>query len=104
MKFNIEYIISLLAALGSSFMIYRINSNTHPLITFVFVPLLVAYLMIFTINNIFPQINAIGNAIRNYIEDKTMQTIDTTGYFQIFPPLMFVFVIFIILLYSRKLV
>lgn len=103
-KFNIEYIISLLAALFSSYMIYRVNQNVHPLITFVFIPLLVAYLVIFIINNVFPRINAIGNSIRNYIEDLTMTTIDTTSYYHIFPPLLFVLLLFIILLYSGKLV
>jgi len=103
-KFNLEYVVSLLAALGSSYMIYRINQNTHPIITFVLVPLLVAYLMILTINNVFPKLNEIGNSIRNYIEDITMSNIDTMQYFQIFPPILIVFVIFLILLYSNKLV
>ena len=103
-KFNAEYIASLLAALASSYMIYRINQNTHPLITFLFVPLLIAYLSILTINNVFPKLNEIGNSIRNYIEDSVMQNIDTMQYFQLFPPILIVFVIFLILLYSRKLV
>jgi hypothetical protein len=99
MKFNFEYIISILSALFASFIVYRANPAISPLIPFFIVPLLVAYLAILTINNVFPQINRIGKDIKNFVEDRIMTGIDTTDYYYIFPPIMFVFVLFVVLLY-----
>lgn len=100
MRFNLEFIITLLAALFAAYLVNRGSPNVSPYITFLILPLLVAYLIVVIINNIWPGINLWGRNVANYVEDNTLGTINETNYLQIFPPLFIVLVIFVILLYN----
>lgn len=103
MKYNLEYIISLVAALFSAYLIKTGSPNVNPYITFLIVPLLIAYLVVQIINNVFPSLNRWGQNVQYYIEDKSMSQINSMGYLQIFPPLFAVLIVFALLLYNRQL-
>jgi mannose/fructose/N-acetylgalactosamine-specific phosphotransferase system component IIC len=102
-RFNLEYVISLAAALGSAYMIQQAAPSASPTIKFFIVPLLVAYLVLTIANVLFPHINATGNRVKAYVENKTLGEINNMGYLQIFPPLFAILIVFIVLLYSRSL-
>jgi hypothetical protein len=103
MQFNLEFIIALLAALYASYLVSTGSPNINPYITFLLLPLLISYIVIAIINNIWPNINQWGQTIYKYTENKTLGTINETGYIQLFPPILIVLIIFSLLLYNRML-
>lgn len=103
MKFNLEFIITLISALSTSFLISKGSPNLNPYVTFLLLPLVVAYIIVLIINNLFPFINQWGRKVYRYGEDITLSEINDTGYIQLFPPIFIVLVIFTILLYNRML-
>jgi len=103
MDFNLEFIIALLTALYATYLVNHGTPNLNPYITFLLLPLTVAYLTIAIINNIFPTLNQWGRNMYRYGEDKTLSTINDTGYLQLYPPIFIVLIIFTLLLYNRML-
>lgn len=104
MQFNLEYAISLLIALAVAYTTSRASPNVSPYLTYFLLPFLVAYIVVVVINNVLPSLNLWGRNVKNYVEDTAMERIDRTNYLQIFPPVLIVFVIFVLLLYNRFLV
>jgi len=103
MDFNLEFIIALLAALYSVYLVNSGSPNVSPFITFLLLPLIIAYIVVQIINNIIPGINKSGRQAYNYGEDIALGKINNTGYVQLFPPVLIVLIIFSLLLYSRVL-
>jgi hypothetical protein len=103
MRFNLEFIIALLVALYATYLVNYGTPNLNPYITFLLLPLTVAYIMVLIINNIFPSINAWGNRMYNYSETIVLSEINETGYIQLFPPIFIVLIIFALMLYNGML-
>lgn len=103
MQFNLEFIIALLVALYATYLVNYGTPNLNPYITFLLLPLTVAYIMVLIINNIFPSINAWGNRVYNYSETVVLSEINETGYIQLFPPIFIVLIIFALMLYNGML-
>jgi len=103
MDFNIEFIVSLLAALYASYLVSTGSPNVSPFITFLLLPLIIAFIVVAIINNVVPGINKTGRSMYNYGENIALGGINETGYIQMFPPILIVLIIFSILLYSRML-
>ncbi len=103
MQFNLEFIIALLVALYASYLVNHGTPNLNPFITFMLLPLTIAYIMVLIINNIWPGINAWGNRVYNYSENTVLSEINETGYIQLFPPILIVLIIFALMLYNRML-
>lgn len=103
MIFNLEYIISLAAALGSAYIISSGGANINTFIGFFLIPLLVAYITVQVINNLFPSLNMFGKKVGNYVEDRAIDRLNRMGFIQIFPPLLIVAFIFFFMLYNRNL-
>ena len=101
--FSLEYILSIVSALLASYLIATGSPNISAYITYFLIPLLVAYLVIQIINNIFQALNRWGRDVSNYVEHRAMTEINETGFLQIFPPILIVGVLFFILLYNRNL-
>lgn len=101
MQFNLEYIISLIFAFLAIYGVNKANPNLHPGITYFLIPLLIAYITIAIINNIFPSINKFGYQVYSYSQDNTLGMINDMNYIQIFPPILIILIIFILLLYGR---
>ena len=102
-SFSLEYFISVALALLSAFSVNKSASNVNPAISFFVVPLLVAYIVVSVVNAVFPFLNTWGVNLSNYVEDKTLSSVNTMGYFQIFPPILAIFIIFLVLLYNKNL-
>ena len=103
MKFTLEFIIALLASLYSAYLINAGSPNVNPFITFLLLPLLVSYIIVVIINNVWPGINRWGQNVYRYTESKTLGSINDTGYIQLFPPILITLIIFALLLYNRVL-
>lgn len=102
-SFSLEYIVSVIVALGAA---YTINANRptfSPALTFFVVPLLVAYVSLKILNFVFPHMNSAGNNTSNYLQYGAMNTISNMGFMEVFPPLFAVLILVIILLYNRNL-
>ena len=102
-SFSLEYFFSFSLALLAAFLVNRSAPNISPAISYFVVPLLVAYIVITVVNSVFPFLNTWGNNLSNYLENKTLSTVNTMGYFQIFPPILAIFIIFLVLLYNKNL-
>lgn len=100
--FNAEYVISLVAALVVAMLISRARPKLSPAITFVLIPLAVAYGTLQLLHLLMPSINRSGARISAYVENKTLGEINNMGYIQVFPPLMVVILVTVVLLFSGK--
>ena len=100
MRFNLEFIVALLASLTAAYFVNRGSPNMSPYITFLLLPLLIAYLMVLIINNVFPWINRFGYEASSYIGDKSLGQINDTNYLQLYPTILLVLIIFVLLLYN----
>ncbi len=103
MEFNLEYIITISVALYAVYLVSSGSPNINPFITYLLLPLLVAYISMAIINNIWPGINRWGRRVYRYTEDKALSEINNTGYIQLFPPIFIVLIIFALMLYNRTL-
>jgi hypothetical protein len=103
MQFNLEFIITLIIALYVAYLVNHGSPNLNPYITFLLLPLAIAYLVVVIINNVLPGLNRWGRNVYRYGEDVALSEINDTGYIQLFPPLFIVLVIFVVLLYNRML-
>ena len=101
--FNIEYIITVVLALLSAYLVQKGSPNASPFIVYFLVPLLVAYISLQIINAVFPALNVFGQEVKFYVSQKTLGQLNSMGYMQIFPPLFAVLILFFVLLYNRNL-
>lgn len=102
--FSAEYIVSLLFALGTAYIVSKANPNMNFMITYVLAPLAVAYSSLQILNLISPHMNKSGAKLSAYIENKTLGEINNMGYIQIFPPLFAVTILVFVLLFTNKLI
>jgi len=100
MEFNLEFIIALLVALFATYLVSSGSPNINPFITFLLVPLVVAYIVVSIINNVWPGINKWGRNLYMYGENKALAEINNTGYIQLFPPIFIILIVFALLLYN----
>jgi hypothetical protein len=66
------------------------------------VGLLVGYIFVLFMNTIFPSINSTIRDFRQFLTYQYYSSSDSTGYIYVYPPILIVFIIFIILLYNRN--
>ena len=100
--FNLEYILSVGLALSGVYYIQSNYPNTMPFIKFFVIPFLIAFVALTIFNGLLKNLNNIGQKAFNFIENKSLNTIESSNYMQVFPPIMAVFVIFMIVLYNLK--
>lgn len=96
--FTLPLSIALLGGLTATFLISRVNLNTPPVLLYFIIPLLVIYVLFQLLNSMIPNIQTIGNRMGDYTTSQVFSGIDETSYFQIFPTLFAVFLLFMVLL------
>jgi mannose/fructose/N-acetylgalactosamine-specific phosphotransferase system component IIC len=101
--FTTATLISVTAGLAAAYFVDSQNKNINPVIKFFVIPLLVAFVFLKIVTTVFPHINIFGKKMQQFIEDKTLGEINSTGYMEIYPTIFAVFLIFIILLYNGNL-
>lgn len=97
--FSLEYFISVVISLAVA---YTLSDNVNPIIRFFIVPISIAYLSLMVMNYSMPQINKVGQQVTTYVENRTLGEINSTNYFQIFPPILFVLIFFIVMIYRNN--
>jgi hypothetical protein len=103
-QFTTEYIVSLLIALLATYGIAKASPQLNPLVTYVVVPLAVAYASLQILNAVMPGLNRTGSRVSAYVENKTLGEINNMGYVQVFPPLLAITVLVFVLLFTNNLV
>lgn len=98
-KLNAIYFISILSALAVA---YIIPYQVPAILRFGIVPIFTAILVVYVLNNIMPGLDRSSDRMVVYTENNLLGAINSTGYYQIFPPLLFVLILGIILLYSGR--
>ncbi len=96
-----EYIISLIVVVLVISIILKKSPQINTFIVIV-VGVLTGYLFLLIINFIFPLFNQVLSEMNEYSKYMILNKFNNMGYFHIFPPILFVFIIFIILLYNRN--
>ncbi len=101
--FSLEYILSLLIALLATYGVSKASPDMSPIVSYVIVPLAVAYISLQILNSLLPGLNTAGARMSAYVENKTLGEINNMGYVQIFPPLLAVTVLVFVLLFTKHL-
>lgn len=101
--FTAATLISVVSGLTAAYYVDSQNKNINPVIKFFVIPLLVAFVVLKIVTTVFPHINIFGKRMQQFLEDRTMGEINSTGYMEIYPTIFAVFLIFIILLYNGNL-
>jgi hypothetical protein len=101
-SFNLEYIISASLALLSAYLLNAVRPDTHALLKWLLVPLLIAYVMLTLMDWMLPGLNKTGSDIHTYLGNKTLGNINSTSYVEIFPPILALIVIFFVLLLNNN--
>tara|TARA_B110000858_G_C17752129_1_gene450201 strand:- start:783 stop:1103 length:321 start_codon:yes stop_codon:yes gene_type:complete len=101
--FNLEYFLSISLALAAGYSIHRMAPAANSILKFFVVPLIVAYASLTLFNMILPKLNKYGDLVGNYIEINALGSINSMNYLQVFPPILAVFLIFMVLIYNKNL-
>jgi len=101
-NFTMEYVVSVVVVLVSCNMIMKFSPQMNSALV-VIVGLLIGYLTLLIMNTLFPAINQIGANISDYYSSMFMNNFNNMGYVNVWPPIIAVLIIFIVLLYNRKL-
>lgn len=67
----------------------------------VIVGVIVGYVFLIITNTVLPKLNEVYNNWREFVMYNYSAKVDNMGYIHIYPPLFFVFVLFLVLLYYR---
>jgi hypothetical protein len=102
LKFTLSYAISLIIVLTISIYLMKSIPTLHPVIVIV-VGLVVAYLFMTLINLALPSFASTTNNVTQYMEYSVYSNLNDLGYFNIWPPIFVVLLLFIILLYNGQL-
>jgi antibiotic biosynthesis monooxygenase (ABM) superfamily enzyme len=99
-KFSLEYIVSVSVALMTAYLMQKGSPNAPAVVKFLLLPLLSAYLILRTMNFLFPHLNEIGNMGQNYFDNRVLGTINAANYVEIFPPILLIFVLTLFVLFK----
>lgn len=101
LKFTLSYAISLIIVLSISIYLMKNVPTLHPVLVIV-IGLLVAYLFMTIINYTMPSFASTTSNVSQYMEYSIYSNLNDLGYFNIWPPVFVVLLIFIILLYNGQ--
>jgi len=97
---TLSYILAIFFGLASAFLLHKIAPNLNGFIKFFIVPFLVIYVLLLLFRLIFPGLNKFGKNFKSYVAETTTNDIHAMSYVEIFPPILAVFVIIVVLLYT----
>jgi len=100
--FSLEYILSLVVAIGAYYLVGKASQNL-PLWVALLVGLFAGYISLLIFNTLIPSLNSYGQQVGNYVVSKSYSGMDNMNYFMIFPPLLAILIVFLVLLYNGSL-
>lgn len=102
LKFTLNYAISLIIILSICVYLIRTVPTLNPAVV-VIIGVFVAYLVINAINYSMPSFTSTTDNVSQYVQYSIYSNFNDLGYFNVWPPLFVVMIIFIILLYNGQL-
>ncbi len=96
-----EYGISLVVVILVVAMLMKKSPQMNTFLVVV-IGVLVGYVFLLVVNNIFPYLNQWLTEIKGYFKYLLLNRFNNMGYFHIFPPILIVLILFIILLYNKN--
>ena len=102
LTFTLHYAITLIIVLSVSVYLMKNMPTLHPLIIIV-IGLMIAYLLITMIRLFLPNFTDTTNNVSQYMEYSLYSNLNDLGYFQIWPPILIVLLLFVALLYKGNL-
>jgi len=100
--FSFEYAVSIIITLFVMTMVTRRNPNISSIIIIIS-GLIIAYISLLIINFLFPRINEVAKNVWQYFVYSIMTSFNSIGFYHVWPPILAVFIIFVVLLYNRAL-
>lgn len=97
--FTLAYFLSLFITLTTIYLIHIHAPNMVNIVQFFVLPMTIAFITLLLFNNLFPTMNKVGQSIGDYAEYRVMDQLENTKYFALFPPLIIVFITFLIMVY-----
>jgi len=95
-----SYTIAIIIGLLVAYFMNRAVPNLNPFVKFFLIPFLVIYVLLLLFRILFPGLNKAGRKFRDYVSDNASNDIYAMSYVEIFPPILVVFILIIIFLYS----
>lgn len=100
--FNLEYAVTVIIIIVVIYLILKKNIEINILLL-IFIGLVVKSISLFIMSLLFPAISSTSNSVYQYFLFRSMNNFTATGYMHVWPPILAVLVIFIILVYNKKL-
>lgn len=100
--FSIEYFISLIIVIVVCNILVKRSPQMNTIVIII-IGLLIAYISIKIIHFLLPGISKISLNLYLYSTYQLMTGFNSTGYVHVWPPILAVLIVFVILLYTRKL-
>jgi ABC-type enterochelin transport system permease subunit len=100
--FNLEYALSVIIIIVATYLILKKNPQIN-IYLLIFIGLVIKSLSLFIMNLLFPAMSSTSYNIYQYFLFRSMNNFTSTGYMHIWPPILAVLVIFIILVFNKKL-
>lgn len=101
-NFSFQYAVSIITVLLVCNFLVKKSPQMNTVIV-ILAGLVVGYLSLLVINNVFPYLNTIAYNIYQYLAYEVLSNFNSMGYIHLWPPILAVLVIFIILLYNKNL-
>lgn len=101
-SFSFEYALTIIIVLVVCGTMMKKAPQTNSAVV-VLVGLLIGYISLVVINKLLPGINTFGYNIKQYYLYSVMSNFNDVGYFNVWPPILAVLIVFIILLYNKNL-
>lgn len=101
-NFSFEYVVSIIIIIVVCNLLTQSNPKMNTIVVII-TGLVVGYIALFIMNNLFPYINQTAYNIYQYYAYEIMNNFTSTGYIHVWPPVLAVLVIFVVLLYNRQL-
>lgn len=100
--YAMEYFISLIIVLIIITILIK-SSPTMNIFVVILIGLVIGFISLTFLNNFLPAITNASTNIFLYTTSQTMNDLNSTGYYHVWPPILAILIIFIILLYNRQL-
>ena len=101
-NFSFEYAVSIVVLLVVTNLLVKSSPQMNTVIVII-VGLVVGWITLIIMNNLFPSINQFFNNVYQYYAFQFMNGFNSMGYMHVWPPILAILIIFIVLLYYRQL-
>jgi hypothetical protein len=98
-----SFFLSFFIALIITYQVSRMYPDGNKMIIIIAVPVFLTYIIYSLFSVFFPRFIDMYEKVSEYGTSNASRSMDSTGFYHVYPPLLFVLILFIILLYQRRL-